>query len=678
MKKGLLLLILLILFLITGCRAPQPEDEGSDTATPADTPAVASLEATGEIRPEATATIAMTPTAEPTAPVVATPTEEPTTELPPTDAPVSDHFCPDVTRPALLLFIPGQEYVVTNPLTGETCSLPFPEPLPGRLQVVGDSLYYHAAEDDAIVVHRLTPDGTVEALPYAAVDPAERGLAYEFVVSGDGRAIAWSSAGPDPDDLETIVSDLWVADIASGEVSLLASHVAEGESRTLTPVRFSDTGETLVYTLQPIGLGGIWSAFNGRYDNLYTIPVAGGEPTLVYDCAADGLFLCIGDFHMFRDDAPTLVTVDAPAGTVVVRSAGQVINTLPVDAGYVGFPTFSPTGEFIFYSADLSEEEVLPQAASLHRVAPPIAPAETVISDPQIILPQRFLDDSHLAVGYAGEDDTWGLALVNIHQGTLQPLPEWPDAALVGVLPAAPPPATPLQVFGETVQFQVDPSLAYDVRYEVVPAVTDEQASGFTFSVLPEHKLFTFVDPYIDPADLYRQTVNTYPEPRLFVFPVAEVVAMNELAADQITELQSWLQEQPAEVQGALPFLPPPNGQQAFHVQVEYLTFSGGEGVRYLTTYNQEPRQINNAELFYTYQGLTNDGAYYIAAQFPVAAPNLPAASDIADMDAFMATYEQYLADTVVALDQLDSSQFTPDLALLDNVIRSIQVTAEP
>ncbi|HEX6384110.1 MAG TPA: hypothetical protein VF177_05520 [Anaerolineae bacterium] len=673
MNKALLLISLLFLFVLVGCRAPEPEDAGDDVVTSiAATPEVASPEATTEARPETTATEEPTATAEATAPAAETPTAEAT--APP--GAVSDRFCPDVTRPALILFIPGEEYVVTNPLTGETCSLPFPEPLPGRLQAAGDALYYQADADGTIVVHRLAPDGAVETLSYTAIDPSERGLALEFVASDEGDTIAWSSAGPDPDDQENVVSDLWLADIASGEVSLLASHVAEGESRALIPVRFSETGETLVYTLQPIGLGGIWSAFVGRYDNLYTIPVTGGEPTLVYDCAADGLFLCIGDFDIFRDEAPTLAIVDAEAGTVLVRSSGQVINTLPIDAEYVAFPTFSQAGELIFYSADLSEEDVLPQAASLHRVAPPTAPAETVISDPRILLPQRFLDDSHVVVGFAGENDSWGLALVNIHQGTLQPLSEWPNASLVGVLPAPPPPAQPLQVFGETVQFLVDPSLAYDVRYEVVPAVTEEQAGGFTYSVLPEHKMFTFVDPYVDPASLYRQTVNTYPEPRLFVFPVAELVAMNELAAEQIAQLQSLLEEQPAEVEGALPFLPPPNGQQVFHAQVEYVTFEGGKGVRYLTTYNQEPRQVNNTELFYTFQGITDDGATYIAAQFPVAAPNLPAESDIADMDAFMATYEQHLTETVAALNELDPGEFTPDLTLLDNVIRSIQVTA--
>lgn len=675
MKRPLLPLTLILLILLVACRPAEPETPGDTTTPSPPTAEVASPEATAETSPETTPTITETPTAE--APTVAAPTAEPT------EAPVSDTFCPDVTRPALVLFIPGEEYVVANPLTGETCALPFPEPLPGRLQVAGEALFYHADEDGTLVVHRLTPDGAVQSLPYTAIDPAGRGLALEFVVSDDGSTIAWSSAGPDPDNQENVVSDLWLAGVATGEVTQLASHVAEGESRALIPVRFSTTGETLVYTLQPIGLGGMWSAFHGRYDNLYTIPVAGGEPTLVYDCAADGRFLCIGDFHMFRDQAPTVALVDAGAGTVIVRSDGQDLNILPVDASYVAFPTFGPTGELIFYSADLSEEEILPQAASIHRVAPPTAPAETVVSDPQILLPQRFFDDSHLAVGYAAGEDSWGVALVNIHQATVQPLVEWPNAAIVGVLPAPPPPPQPLQVFGETVQFLVDPTLAYDVRYEVMPAVTGEQAGGFTFSVLPEHKMFTFVDPYVDPATLYRQTVNAYPEPRLFVFPAAEYAAMNPLAAEQITQLQSLLEEQPAEVEGALPFLPLPNGHQVFNVQVEYLTFGGGEGiggqgVRYLTTYNQEPRQINNAELFYTFQGLTGDGAHYVAAQFPVAAPNLPAESDIADVDAFMAGYDQYLAGTIAALDELNPAGFTPDLAQLDAVISSIQITPGP
>jgi hypothetical protein len=210
--------------------------------------------------------------------------------------------------------------------------------------------------------------------------------------------------------------------------------------RYLKPVRFSSTGETLVYTLQLDGLGGLWNAFTGRYDNLYTVPVAGGEPALVYDCAADDLFFCIGDFTLFRDEPPVIATVDAEAGAVLAHNGAEVINTLSVAADYVAYPTFSPAGELVFYSADLAEDGIFPEAGSIYRVAPLTAPAKVVISGPQIMLPDRFLDDSHLVVGFISEVGNWRTAVVNIHEGTLLPL-EWPYAITVAMIPAALPPA---------------------------------------------------------------------------------------------------------------------------------------------------------------------------------------------------------------------------------------------
>lgn len=44
-----------------------------------------------------------------------------------------------------------------------------------------------------------------------------------------------------------------------------------------------------------------------------------------------------------------------------------------------------------------------------------------------------------------------------------------------------------------------------------------------------------------------------------------------------------------------------------------------GGGIRYLTQFGQAAGLITNPELFYTFQGLTDDGAYYVAAVFPVA-----------------------------------------------------------
>ena len=63
------------------------------------------------------------------------------------------------------------------------------------------------------------------------------------------------------------------------------------------------------------------------------------------------------------------------------------------------------------------------------------------------------------------------------------------------------------------------------------------------------------------------------------------------------------------------------------HVQVQYLDFKSGTGVRFLTQFNNGMAPVNNHDLIYTFQGLTSDGKYYIAAVLPVTHPDLPANS---------------------------------------------------
>jgi hypothetical protein len=691
MMRKILLLTLLFLIVITAACQASPPAESAEIDTPAaDTPTleVASPAASPtSVEPTATTQVIPTEAATFEATMAAEPTAEPTT-APATAAPeTATGFCPEVTRPALILFIPGEKYILTNPLTGETCDLTFPEPNPGSVQAAreaaNESLFYYAAEgegDGVVAIHRLQPDGTVTPLPFTALDNTQRSFTYGFVVSEDSSLVAWSSSSVNSNDQGVVASDLWVANVATGQVTQLASNRStansDGFHRGLLPIRFSDDNTLLVYTLQPIGIGGAWSSFVGNYDSLMTISATGGEPTVVFDCAAEGLFLCIGDFDMFGREFGTIVYVDPEAQAIIARQAnGDLINTLNVADEYVAYPTFSPNGELIFYSADLSETSILPDAAHLHRAAPINAPAELVVSDPLMIPPRMFLDASHAVVGYTDENGNFGQALANIHQGTLTPLAEWPSAIATGVLREPPPPPEPLHVFGDGVEFLVDPSLARDVRYDLVPRATEEDVGGFTFSAWPEHRMLTFLQPYFLPETLYRQTVNLYTEPRVFIFPAAEYMEINSIAAEQIPQLQELLANQPADVEGELSYLPPPNGSQVFHAQEAYLTFEGGKGIRYLTIFNQEPREINNAELFYTFQGLTDDGRYYISASFPVAAPNLPETSEIEDMDAFATNFAQYVADTTQELDGLTTADFTPDLATLDAVVQSLRFT---
>jgi hypothetical protein len=191
----------------------------------------------------------------------------------------------------------------------------------------------------------------------------------------------------------------------------------------------------LYYALQPYGIGGIWSSYVGRYDNLHALSTeAGGMPETIFDCADYGLGLCLGDFFVAGNTVTGLVYVDAAAGAVVIQDGeGVVLNTLVAEEEYVGYPTWGPGGELVYYSATLSDDPnsvAAPKMGFLHRVAPHTAPAETVASDPALLLPIRFFNETQVVVNWAGEDDSWGLALVGI-DGVLQRL----DIA-GGLLPA--------------------------------------------------------------------------------------------------------------------------------------------------------------------------------------------------------------------------------------------------
>jgi len=145
------------------------------------------------------------------------------------------------------------------------------------------------------------------------------------------------------------------------------------------------------------------------------------------------------------------------------------------------------------------------------------------------------------------------------------------------------------------------------------------------------------------------------------------------MAGLMATDLQALLQTRQAGAR--MPFLPIFNESQAMHAQVQYLDFKNGEGVRFLTQYNQGPVPINNFTLIYTFQGLTSDGKYYVAAVLPVTHSELPATQQISEQQAAEVNdFPTYLVKTVNWLNQEPSGSFTPDLAKLDALIQSIEV----
>lgn len=162
-------------------------------------------------------------------------------------------------------------------------------------------------------------------------------------------------------------------------------------------------------------------------------------------------------------------------------------------------------------------------------------------------------------------------------------------------------------------------------------------------------------------------------EPHIMIFRSEEYSQYTENTAGIISAMQSlqYVDGQPLqEVLGS-----------DFSAQFHAVNFKNGHGVRYLTQIFTNFQTVNNKDLFYYYQGLTDDGEYYIQAILPINAPFLTADGDPnAALPADGIPFNQddfsgYLDAVAQRLNSADTFSFTPYLEHLDAMIESIHVT---
>lgn len=200
---------------------------------------------------------------------------------------------------------------------------------------------------------------------------------------------------------------------------------------------------------------------------------------------------------------------------------------------------------------------------------------------------------------------------------------------------------------------------------DVISQVVDFTASTnfMWWEAVPPYTLLTLQG--------YPVTVNVL-APQVFVYSVKNL-AISDTALNTVQSLGELLQsQQPGE---DMPILPMFKDVQMMHAQVKYLDFKSGRGLRYLTQYANGIVPVNNQALFYTFQGLTSDGQYYVAAILPVTLPDLPPDSNWnTEEPPTGSDYRAYLDEVVNTLDQASAGSFTPDLSMLDAVMQSIEV----
>ena len=238
------------------------------------------------------------------------------------------------------------------------------------------------------------------------------------------------------------------------------------------------------------------------------------------------------------------------------------------------------------------------------------------------------------------------------------------ELPVVTKTPTAPVPALPEpNVTCFELSLYLDPALASSATCEVIPESTDE------IDIHPNYTQLTLIG--------YPLQYKFYP-PTIFIFPVQR---FKELLPDflptMVTDLQTIIASgMPGE--SSLPFLPIFPAAQTFHANFLVNPFVNGSGIRFLTLYAQYTAPVNNQDLFYTYQGLTTDGNYWVSAILPVNHIILPETADPPPggmtWDQFDANYGVYIADMIIQLEAQLPDSFTPTLTALDALVASITI----
>ena len=244
--------------------------------------------------------------------------------------------------------------------------------------------------------------------------------------------------------------------------------------------------------------------------------------------------------------------------------------------------------------------------------------------------------------------------------------------------------------FDKTIYLSYDPALAPWVEARMVPAVPVNEQALFA-EAQPSFVQIRFWGFHAGrPYDLPLLPIEDRVA-QVRVFQTAEFRGFGDDSpagfVNQMQALSELLETgidparctQPITGEPVLPFLPWINMKQAFCAQPRIIEFAGGRGVRYLSYYTQGLDPVLDQQVFYTFQGLTNDEQFYIAAFFPVQTglfPTEPPACAACSDPGYdpVAEWATLLGEQLIQLNVQPESDFVPSLRVLDDLIRTIQI----
>ncbi len=235
-----------------------------------------------------------------------------------------------------------------------------------------------------------------------------------------------------------------------------------------------------------------------------------------------------------------------------------------------------------------------------------------------------------------------------------------PTVVPVPTVVAVPPIAT--NVTCNELKFHLDPALASSYDCKTEDAVTEG------IEVNPQYTKLT-LQGYVLSGKFF--------EPHISVFLVQSYTRLlPDLVPGFVSSLQALIGGGPTPVftgsfdSPHLPFLPVFNAGQVFFAGYQVVPFVNGSGTRYLTEFAQYNAPVNNNDLFYTYQGLTSDGKYWVSAILPINNPILLANAN----NPPSGDYGAYITGMVNQLNSQTSDSYTPTVAALDALVASITI----
>lgn len=242
------------------------------------------------------------------------------------------------------------------------------------------------------------------------------------------------------------------------------------------------------------------------------------------------------------------------------------------------------------------------------------------------------------------------------------------------IVQSSPVPNT-LVTFGR-LTLEIPASIASGASGIDMPAVTNEDAAYWERT--PGHLQVSLNDYYILQGKFHK--------PQIYVYPAMPYVELSTAAFESMHRLRNVMNPGASITPDQLPTVPFFNAAQVFASNIQAISFQNGDGVRFLTEYAQYAAPVNNHELFYQFQGFSDDGEYYIVAIFPITVPVLAETGDAGSplpsggilypffADPNAETLQKYYGDVASLLGATPNEAFTPAIGQLDALIQSMYV----